>query len=80
MDAWKMRWGVGQWAAYFDNHDLPVMRRSAFACAPLNAQVEVKANAHYVTQTAAGQGAARELCDLLLVASGKYAQLLAEYA
>ena len=60
--------------------DLPVMRRSAFACAPLNAQVEVKANAHYITQTAAGQGAARELCDLLLVASGKYAQLLAEYA
>ena len=60
--------------------DLPVMRRSAFACAPLNAQVEVKANAHYITEAAAGHGAARELCDLLLVASGKYAQLLAEYA
>ncbi|MBF5005035.1 KdsC family phosphatase [Diaphorobacter caeni] len=60
--------------------DLPVMRRSAFACAPLNAQIDVKANAHYITQAAAGHGAARELCDLLLVASGKYAQLLAEYA
>ena len=60
--------------------DLPVMRRSAFACAPLNAQIDVKANAHYITEAAAGHGAARELCDLLLVASGKYAQLLAEYA
>ncbi len=60
--------------------DLPVMRRSAFACAPVNAQVELKANAHYVTQAAAGHGAAREFCDLLLVASGQYAQLLAEYA
>ena len=60
--------------------DLPMMRRSAFACAPVNAQVEVKANAHYITETAAGHGAVRELCDLLLVASGKYAPLLAEYA
>lgn len=35
MDAWKMRWGVGQWAAYFDNHDLPVMRRSKLLMAQL---------------------------------------------
>ena len=60
--------------------DLPMLRRAAFACAPLNAQVELKANAHYITTAAAGHGAARELCDLLLVASGHYAQLLAEYA
>ena len=60
--------------------DLPVMRRAAFACAPRNAQAEVSANAHYVTQLAAGHGAAREFCDLLLMASGRYAQLLAEYA
>ncbi|MPM16695.1 3-deoxy-D-manno-octulosonate 8-phosphate phosphatase KdsC [bioreactor metagenome] len=60
--------------------DLPVMRRAAFACAPAHAQIEAKANAHYITQAAAGHGAARELCDLLLVASGRYAQLLAEYA
>ncbi|MNO07451.1 3-deoxy-D-manno-octulosonate 8-phosphate phosphatase [compost metagenome] len=56
------------------------MRRAAFACAPLNAQIEMKAHAHYVTQAAAGHGAARELCDLLLVASGHYAKILAEYA
>ena len=59
--------------------DLPVMRRSAFACAPANAQAEVRHAAHFVTQARGGDGAARELCDLLLVASGHYATLLAEY-
>jgi HD-like signal output (HDOD) protein len=28
MDAWKSRWGTGQWSAYFENQALPVMRRS----------------------------------------------------
>ena len=28
MDSWKARWGVTQWAAYFENQALPVMRRS----------------------------------------------------
>ncbi len=58
--------------------DLPVMTRCAFACAPLNAQAEVAALAHYVTRLPGGAGAVRELCDLLLVASGRYAGLLHE--
>jgi 3-deoxy-D-manno-octulosonate 8-phosphate phosphatase (KDO 8-P phosphatase) len=33
-----------------------------------------------VTAAPAGHGAAREFCDLLLVASGRYAQLLEAYA
>jgi 3-deoxy-D-manno-octulosonate 8-phosphate phosphatase (KDO 8-P phosphatase) len=56
--------------------DLAVMTRAAFACAPSNAHIEVKAVAHYVTQREGGHGAAREFCDLLLVASGRYAELL----
>ncbi len=59
--------------------DLPMMRRSAFACAPANAHLEVRASAHYVTQARGGEGAVRELCDLLMVASGRYAGLLAPY-
>ncbi|BDU59486.1 3-deoxy-D-manno-octulosonate 8-phosphate phosphatase [Limnohabitans sp. MORI2] len=59
--------------------DLAVMTRAAFACAPSNAQVEVKAVAHYVTAKEGGHGAAREFCDLLLVASGHYAKLLHSY-
>ena len=55
--------------------DVSVMRRAAFACAPLNAHAEVRALAHHTTQRAGGDGAAREFCDLLLVASGRYAAL-----
>ncbi|MDP2338110.1 MAG: HAD hydrolase family protein [Bacteroidota bacterium] len=58
--------------------DLAVMRRCVFACAPLNAHEEARAVAHHVTRARGGEGAAREFCDLLLVASGKYAGLLEE--
>jgi 3-deoxy-D-manno-octulosonate 8-phosphate phosphatase (KDO 8-P phosphatase) len=57
--------------------DLAVMRCCAFACAPANAHIEVRAAAQHVTQARGGEGAAREFCDLLLVASGQYAALLA---
>lgn len=56
--------------------DLAVMQRCALACAPLNAHQEVKAIAHYVTSVGGGQGAVRAFCDLLLIASGRYAALL----
>jgi 3-deoxy-D-manno-octulosonate 8-phosphate phosphatase (KDO 8-P phosphatase) len=59
--------------------DLPVMQRCAFACAPANAHIEVLSRAHYVTKTRGGHGAAREFCDVLLVASGKYTDLLQAY-
>ncbi len=59
--------------------DLPMMRRSAFACAPVNAHAEVRAAARYITQARGGDGAVRELCDLLMVAGGRYAGLLAPY-
>jgi 3-deoxy-D-manno-octulosonate 8-phosphate phosphatase (KDO 8-P phosphatase) len=59
--------------------DLPVLRRCALPVAPPNAHVEVRQCARYVTQAAAGHGAVREFCDLLLVASGRYAQLLEGY-
>jgi 3-deoxy-D-manno-octulosonate 8-phosphate phosphatase (KDO 8-P phosphatase) len=56
--------------------DLPLMTRAAFACAPANAHAEVRAIAHHVTSARGGEGAARECCDLLLVAAGRYAALL----
>ncbi len=56
--------------------DLPLLRRVGFACAPANAHAEVKAVAHHVTTAAGGHGAAREFCDLLLIAAGRYAGLL----
>jgi 3-deoxy-D-manno-octulosonate 8-phosphate phosphatase (KDO 8-P phosphatase) len=59
--------------------DLPMMRRAALACAPANAHAEVLAQAHWVTQRSGGNGAVRELCDLLLSATGMYEQLLQVY-
>jgi 3-deoxy-D-manno-octulosonate 8-phosphate phosphatase (KDO 8-P phosphatase) len=56
--------------------DLPLLTRAAFACAPANAHIEVKAVAHHVTQARGGSGAARECCDLLLMAAGRYADAL----
>jgi 3-deoxy-D-manno-octulosonate 8-phosphate phosphatase (KDO 8-P phosphatase) len=53
--------------------DLPLLRRAALACAPANAHAEVLVLAHHVTTREPGAGAVRELCDLLLVASGRYA-------
>ena len=58
--------------------DLPLMTRAAFACAPANAHTEAKAAAHHVTAAGGGYGAARECCDLLLTAAGRYAALLQE--
>lgn len=72
---WGQAAGIGD-----DWPDLAVMRRCAFACAPVNAHDEVKAVSHHVTKARGGEGAAREFCDILLIASGKYAGLLAESA
>ena len=56
--------------------DLPLLTRAAFACAPVNAHIEVKAASHHVTTAHGGFGAARECCDLLLIAAGRYADAL----
>ena len=59
--------------------DLPLMTRAVFACAPANAHIEVKANAHHVTRAVGGHGAARECCDLLMMAAGRYARALRDH-
>ena len=56
--------------------DLPLLLRAGFACAPAQAHAEVKAVAHHITAAAGGHGAARECCDLLLIAAGRYEALL----
>ena len=56
--------------------DLPLMLRAGFACAPAQAHAEVRAVAHHVTAAPGGHGAARECCDLLLMAAGRYGDLL----
>ncbi len=59
--------------------DLPLLLRAAISCAPPSAHLEVRARVDYVTERAAGYGAVRQWCDLLLTAKGAYARLLQEY-
>ena len=73
-------WAWAQLAAIGDDWpDLPLLARAGFACAPANAHAEARALAHHVTAARGGEGAAREFCDLLLQASGRYGALLAAH-
>lgn len=72
--------GWGQAAVMGDDWpDLPMMLRAAFGCAPFNAHPEVLSRADWVTRLGGGAGAVREVCDLLLTASGQYPALLDAY-
>ncbi|WP_176256911.1 KdsC family phosphatase [Derxia lacustris] len=51
--------------------DLAVMRRVGFAATVANAATGVRAQAHWCAARAGGNGAARDLCELLLAAQGK---------
>ncbi len=67
----------GEVAAMGDDWpDLPLLTHAGLAVAPPNAHIEVRAVAHHVTALPGGAGAARELCDLLLMANGRYASML----
>ncbi|MGH8114563.1 MAG: KdsC family phosphatase [Rhodanobacteraceae bacterium] len=57
-------------AAYVgdDLPDLPPMRACGLAVAVANARPEVVREAHWQTRAKGGQGAAREVCDLLIAA------------
>jgi 3-deoxy-D-manno-octulosonate 8-phosphate phosphatase (KDO 8-P phosphatase) len=59
--------------------DLPVMRQCGLAIAVKNARPEVKAEAHYVTAHAGGDGAARDAIEYILKAQGKWKKVVADY-
>jgi 3-deoxy-D-manno-octulosonate 8-phosphate phosphatase (KDO 8-P phosphatase) len=56
--------------------DLPLFANAGFSCAPANAHAEAQGAADHVTAREGGRGAAREFCDLLLMANGLYAPLM----
>jgi 3-deoxy-D-manno-octulosonate 8-phosphate phosphatase (KDO 8-P phosphatase) len=56
--------------------DLAVMQRCGFTAAPANGHPEVRARAHWVASLNGGEGAVREMCDMLLAAQHRYDALL----
>jgi 3-deoxy-D-manno-octulosonate 8-phosphate phosphatase (KDO 8-P phosphatase) len=59
--------------------DLPAMRRCGLAIAVKNARPEVKAEAHWVTAHAGGDGAARDAVEYILKAQGKWKKAVNDY-
>lgn len=59
--------------------DLPAMRRAGVAIAVADAHPLVKEHADWVTNRSGGRGAAREVCEMLLRATGKLEQIFADY-
>jgi 3-deoxy-D-manno-octulosonate 8-phosphate phosphatase (KDO 8-P phosphatase) len=59
--------------------DLPVLTRCGFACAPPEAPEAVRTRVHYVAAAAAGRGAVREVCELLMRAQRTFEQALGKY-
>jgi 3-deoxy-D-manno-octulosonate 8-phosphate phosphatase (KDO 8-P phosphatase) len=74
--------GVGkEEVAYIgdDFTDIVIMHRVGVAIATANARAEVKREADYVTQAAGGEGAVREVVEMLLKAQGKWGEILKHY-
>lgn len=59
--------------------DIPLMRRAGLAVAVADAAPDARAAAHYVTELPGGFGAIREVCELILKAQGRWAELLKTY-
>lgn len=72
--------GAGQCGFIGDDViDLPILIRVGLAASVANGHPEVRSRVHYVTRNSGGQGAVREICDLILRAQGNYEAALAPY-
>jgi 3-deoxy-D-manno-octulosonate 8-phosphate phosphatase (KDO 8-P phosphatase) len=61
-----------------DLPDIPVMKRVGLAVAVANAMPEVKRAAHYTTAHSGGNGAVREVVELLLKAQGRWEEMISQ--
>jgi len=54
-----------------DSIDVPILEQVGLAACPPNSHYSVMKHIHYITERKGGEGAARELIDLVLYAQGK---------
>jgi len=62
-----------------DLNDIPLMKRSGLAVAVADAAPETKAQAHYITSVKGGNGAVREVCELILKSQNLWSGLIEKY-
>ena len=72
--AWEQVCYVGD-----DLVDLGAMSRAGVAVAVANAVAEARAAAHYVTKASGGNGAVREVVEIILKAQNKWNAVVADY-
>lgn len=68
-----LKQNTAQWGQYLtqvayigdDLNDLECLRAVGFSCCPADAVPEIKGAVHYICNAAGGQGAVREVCDLI---------------
>lgn len=63
-----------------DLNDLPALLRAGFSAAPADAAVDVKERVDYVTLHKGGEGAVRDLLELILKARGLWPQIVLAYS
>ncbi|MGP8152820.1 MAG: KdsC family phosphatase [Smithella sp.] len=68
-------------AAYLgdDIVDIPVLIRVGFSAAVADANDVVKKSVDHITKNKGGQGAVRELCEMILQSQGKWEEVAAKY-
>jgi 3-deoxy-D-manno-octulosonate 8-phosphate phosphatase (KDO 8-P phosphatase) len=59
--------------------DLPILRRVGFSATVADAVADVLPLVNYVASKPGGRGAVREICDLLIKASGRWEELTCRY-
>ena len=59
--------------------DIPLLRRAGLAIAVADAAEEAKQHSHFVTARAGGQGAVREVVEMILKAQDKWNEAMARY-
>jgi 3-deoxy-D-manno-octulosonate 8-phosphate phosphatase (KDO 8-P phosphatase) len=59
--------------------DLPLLKRVGLAVAVGDAHAMLRPHVHYWTKRPGGQGAVREIIELILTAQGKWAAIVKEY-
>jgi len=62
-----------------DLNDIPLMLQSGLGIAVADAASETREHAQYVTKTVGGQGAVREVIELILKSQGRWDELVRRY-
>lgn len=62
-----------------DLNDLPIIAKAGFSCAPLDAVSEVCERVDYIASKNGGEGAVREVIELILKSQGKWRSVVASY-